>query len=146
MYLRHQTYTLYYRDVCILVFLHVLAYFMLLRCMLKFKRLVCGSDDVTQYKIQFDFFFFFMCTATRFSLNTVQWSKCDFAAHFFNDFWLLTSRIFTRFRIFSIVFPKTLLFMSLKKSFSNSFCALERRFVFNSMCGFNHAFSLNAIH
>ena len=49
MYLRHQTYTLYYSDVCILVFLHVFAYFMLLRCMLKFKRLVCGSDDVTQY-------------------------------------------------------------------------------------------------
>jgi len=49
MYLRHQMYTLYYRDVCILVFLHVFAYFMLLRCMLKFKRLACGSDDVTQY-------------------------------------------------------------------------------------------------
>ena len=49
MYLRHQTYTLYYRDVCILVFLHVFAYFTLLRCMLKFKRLACGSDDVTQY-------------------------------------------------------------------------------------------------
>jgi len=49
MYLRHQTYTLYYRDVCILVFLHVFAYFMILRCMLKFKRLACGSDDVTQY-------------------------------------------------------------------------------------------------
>jgi len=46
--LRHQTYTLYYRDVCILVFFHVFAYFMLLRCML-FKRLACGSDDVTQY-------------------------------------------------------------------------------------------------
>ena len=51
MYLRHQTYTLYYRDVCILVFLHVFAYSMLLRCMLKFKRLACGSDDVTQYNI-----------------------------------------------------------------------------------------------
>jgi len=49
MYLRHQTYTLYYRDVCILVFLHVFAYCMLLRCMLKFKYLACGSDDVTQY-------------------------------------------------------------------------------------------------
>jgi len=49
MYLRHQTYTLYYRDVCILVFLHVFAYFMLLRCVLKFKRLAWGSDDVIQY-------------------------------------------------------------------------------------------------
>ena len=53
MYLRHQTYTLYYRDVCILVFLHVFAYFMLLRCMLKFKPLACGSDDVTQYNTMF---------------------------------------------------------------------------------------------
>jgi len=28
MYLRHQAYTLYYRHVCILVFLHVFAYSM----------------------------------------------------------------------------------------------------------------------
>ena len=81
-----------------------------------------------------------MCTATRFSSNTVQWSKFGFTAHFFKDFWLLTNRIFTRLRIFSIVLPTTLLFMSLKKTFSNSFCALEWRFVFNSMHGFNHAF------
>ena len=53
MYLRHQTYALYYRDVCILVFLHVFAYFMLLQCMLKFKRLSCGSDDVTQYNTNY---------------------------------------------------------------------------------------------
>ena len=86
-----------------------------------------------------------MCTATRFSSNTVQWSKFGFAAHFFSGFWLLTNRIFTRLRIFSIVLPKTLLFMSLKKSFSNSFCALGRRFVFNSMYGFNHAFSSKEI-
>jgi len=51
MYLRHQAYTLYYRDVCNLVFFDVFAYSMLLRCMLKFKRLACGSDDVTQYNI-----------------------------------------------------------------------------------------------
>ena len=49
MYLRHQAHTLYYRHVCILVFLHVFASSMLLRCMLKLKRLACGSDDVTQY-------------------------------------------------------------------------------------------------
>jgi len=36
-------------NVCILVFLHVFAYSMLLRRMLKFKRLACGSDDVSQY-------------------------------------------------------------------------------------------------
>jgi len=42
-------YTLYYHHVCILVFLHVFAYSMLLRCVLKFKRLACGSEDVTQY-------------------------------------------------------------------------------------------------
>jgi len=43
------SYTLFYRHVCVLVFLHVFAYSMLLRCTLKFKRLACGSDDVTQY-------------------------------------------------------------------------------------------------
>ena len=50
MYLRHQAYTLYYRHVCILIFLRVFAHSMLLRCMLKFKCLACGSEDVTQYK------------------------------------------------------------------------------------------------
>ena len=49
MYLHHQAYTLYYHHVCILVILHAFAYSMLLRCMLKFKRLVCGCEDVTQY-------------------------------------------------------------------------------------------------
>jgi len=49
MYLRHQAYTLYYRHVCILVFLHVFAYSMLLRSMLKFKRLACGSEDVAEH-------------------------------------------------------------------------------------------------
>ena len=68
-----------------------------------------------------------------------------FCHTFFSDVWLLTNRIFTRFRTFSIVLPKTLLFMSLKKSFSNSFCALEWRFVFNSIYGFNHAFSSKEI-
>jgi len=58
MYLRHQAYILYYRHVCILFFLHVFAYSMLLRCMLKFKRLACGSEDVTQY-------------------NTITVKKCD---------------------------------------------------------------------
>jgi len=51
MYLRHQAYTLYYRHVCILVFLHVFVYSMLLRCMLKFKRLACGNEDIN-YSIQ----------------------------------------------------------------------------------------------
>jgi len=49
MFLRHQAYTLYYRHVCILVFLHAFAYSMLLRNMLQFKRLAYGSEDVAQY-------------------------------------------------------------------------------------------------
>jgi len=53
MYLRHQAYTLYYRHVCILVFLHVFAFSMLLRCVLKFKRFACGIEDVTQYNTHF---------------------------------------------------------------------------------------------
>jgi len=51
MYLRHQAYSLYNRHVCVIVFLHVFVYSMLLRCMLKVKRLACGSEDVTQYNI-----------------------------------------------------------------------------------------------
>ena len=51
MYLRHQTYSLYYRDVCILVFLHVFAYSMLLRCMLNSSALRVGVTTLlnTQY-------------------------------------------------------------------------------------------------
>ena len=41
---------LYYRHVCILVFLHVFGYSMSLRCMFKVQRRACGSEDVTQYK------------------------------------------------------------------------------------------------
>ena len=55
MYLRHHAYTLHYRHVCILVFLHVFAFSMLLRCMLKFKRLACGIEDVTQYNYSIQF-------------------------------------------------------------------------------------------
>jgi len=51
MYLRHHASSLYHRHVCILVFLHVFAFSMLLRCMLKFKRLVCGIEDVSQCNI-----------------------------------------------------------------------------------------------
>jgi len=35
MYYRHQAYTLYFRHVCILVFLHVFVYSLLLRCTFK---------------------------------------------------------------------------------------------------------------
>ena len=51
MYLRHQACTLYYHHVCILVFLHLFAFSMLLRPMLEFKHLACGIEDVTQYNI-----------------------------------------------------------------------------------------------
>ena len=43
--------------------------------------------------------------------------------------------------MFSIVLPKTELFMSLKKSFSNSFLALALRLVFMSMYDFNQGLS-----
>ena len=55
MCFRHQAYTLYYRHVGIPVFLDVFAYSMLLRCMHKFKRVVCGSEDVTQYNTMCSF-------------------------------------------------------------------------------------------
>ena len=47
--------------------------------------------------------------------------------------------------IFSIIFLKTELFISLKKSFSNSFFASVLSLVFISIYGFNHASWLNWI-
>ena len=49
------------------------------------------------------------------------------------------------FLIFSIVFPKTELFISVKKSFSNSFFASFLYLLFISMYVFNHTFWLNWI-
>lgn len=51
-------------------------------------------------------------------------------------FLLVIALIFALPRTFSIVFPKTLLFINLKKSFSNAFLAYLRRLVFFSMYGF----------
>ena len=48
MYLRHQTYTLYYRDVCILVFMYLRIACYCDAC-LNSSAFACGSDDVTQY-------------------------------------------------------------------------------------------------
>jgi len=41
------------------------AYSMLLRCLLKFKRLACGSEDFTQYNL-------FMCYCTEYNLSALQ--------------------------------------------------------------------------
>ena len=88
---------------------------------------------------------FFMCIATRFSSNMLQCLKLGFAAGFFAFFSLLTSLMSTRFLIFSIVWPNTELFMSLKKSFSNSLFAFDLKLVFRSMYFFNHGLSSNLI-
>ncbi|PJE77295.1 hypothetical protein CI610_03789 [invertebrate metagenome] len=52
--------------------------------------------------------------------------------------------ISTRDRTFSIVFPNTALFMSLKKSFSNSFLQDALLDVLNCMYGRNQGFCLNS--
>ena len=62
-----------------------------------------------------------LCTAIRFSLNILLLTKVGFE---------VTSLMSTRLRKFSIVFPKTLLFISLKKSFLNEFLACFRFSVF----------------
>ena len=51
----------------------------------------------------------------------------------------------TRFSIFSIVLPKTQLFISLKKSFSKLFFAYVLSLVLRSIYFFNHALSSNLI-
>lgn len=47
-------------------------------------------------------------------------------------------------RTFSIVFPKTALFLSINKFFSNSFLADTRKCVFKSMYAFSQADCLNS--
>src|SRR6059058_4301349 len=77
--------------------------------------------------------------ATKFSLNIFRLLKdgSDVSFLYFLGSvigWTIETRCL--FRRFSIVLPKILLFMSLKKSFSKSFFALARRAVFISIYGF----------
>src|SRR5206468_2904475 len=77
--------------------------------------------------------------ATKFSLNIFRLLKdrSDVSFLYFLGSvmgWTIETRCL--FRRFFIVLPKTLLFMSLKKSFLKSFLALNRRAVFISMYGF----------
>ena len=72
-------------------------------------------------------FVFFMLIAARSSEKMRKISKDGEAVSLESLFGLVTSLIFTRFGRFSIVFPKTALFISLKKSFSKS---LEACFLF----------------
>ena len=70
LYLRHQAYTLYYRHVCILVFLHVFAHCMLLRCMLKFKRLLGVTTLLNTIQYQYNIN---VCNSVRIvQLNTTN--------------------------------------------------------------------------
>src|SRR2546430_5986504 len=67
--------------------------------------------------------------ATKFSLNIFRLLKDELDVSFLYFLgsvigWTIETRCL--FRRFSIVLPKTLLFMSLKKSFSKSFFALAR--------------------
>ena len=79
---------------------------------------------------------FTLCTAIKFSLNILeltQFWKVGFAVSLSSFFSLVTSLTSTRLRKFSIVLPKTLLFISLKKSFSNEFLACFRFSVLKSI-------------
>ena len=59
-----------------------------------------------------------LCTATRFLQNIFDDTKVGFEANFYSLPLLVTSLTSTLLQIFSIVLPNTLLFFSLKKSFS----------------------------
>ena len=65
-----------------------------------------------------------LCT-TRFSLNIFDDTKVGFEGNFYSLPLLVTSLTSTLLQIFSIVLPNTLLFFSLKKSFS--FCTRKRQ-------------------
>ena len=64
-----------------------------------------------------------LCTAIRFSLNILELTDVGFDVSLSSFFSLVTSLTSTLFLRFSIVLPKMLLFISLKKSFSNEFLA-----------------------
>src|SRR2546423_14818433 len=77
--------------------------------------------------------------ATKFLLNIFRLLKDRLDVSFLYFLGLVigwTIETHYLFRRFSIVLPKILLFMSLKKSFSKSFLALARRAVFISIYGF----------
>ena len=65
------------------------------------------------------------------------------AASFLKLSCVVTSLMFTRFLMFSIVLPNTLLFINLKKSFSKSLAVFARNNVFKSMYFFSHGLSSN---
>src|ERR1044071_893350 len=76
--------------------------------------------------------------ATKFSLNIFRLLKDGSDVSFLYFLGLVmgwTIETHCLFQRFSIVLPKTLLFISLKKSFSKSFFALARRAVFISIYG-----------
>ena len=65
-----------------------------------------------------------LCTATRFSLKILLLMYVGLEDIFNSLFLSVTNLTSTRFLRFSIVFPKTELFINLKKSFSKAFLAL----------------------
>ena len=80
-----------------------------------------------------------ICAPIRLSLNFMLYLKLCFISslrHFFSfanslmSFWL---------QMFSIILPKTLLLMSLRKSFSNSLLACFLSLVLRSLQGWSHA-------
>ena len=76
---------------------------------------------------------FFMLIATRSSENMEMAWKFGLAISLSTSSLSLTSLTSTRFLMFSMLFPNTELFISLKKSFSKSFFALVLRLVFMLM-------------
>ena len=74
-----------------------------------------------------------LCTATRFSLKILELTSVGIEVSFNSFFSLVTSLRSTLLRKFSHVLPKTLLFISLEKSFSNGFFAYFRFSVLKSI-------------
>ena len=78
-----------------------------------------------------------LCTAIRFLLNILELRYVGFDVSLSSFFSLVTSLTSTLFLRFSIVLPKTLLFISFKKSFSNEFLACFLFLVLKSMYYFS---------
>ena len=82
-----------------------------------------GLGNVQNTRAQIYWFVQLSLFAKKSSQKIVSLSKLGFIANLFAIPLDVTKRIFTRFLTFSIVFPKTLLFISLKKYSSKSFLA-----------------------
>lgn len=86
-----------------------------------------------------------ICAPIRLSLNFMLYLKLCFISSLRHFFSFANSLVSLWLQMFSIILPKTLLLMSLRKSFSNSLLACFPSLVLRSLQAWSHARCLNLI-